>query len=126
MAEQLQSRIIDGLKELWEKKMLTDYTVIVCYPSECIKINCHKVVLFGISEYFRTIFQSQFQDRRHNRINLSYENVDANCVTEILNHACGYPDLNINTENYLNMLKTADYLDIEFIKKKCSTFLVKI
>ncbi|CAD5113174.1 DgyrCDS2363 [Dimorphilus gyrociliatus] len=126
MAEALQSQIIKGLNDLWRNELLTDYVIIVCYPGETTRsINCHKTVLYGISGYFRTIFQSQFKDGRNNVGRMSSENVCANCIIDILGYSCGSSALRINGDNYLNMLKTADYLDIALVKKKCSTFLIE-
>ena len=80
------------------------------------EIPCNKMVLSCYSTYFEAMFRTDMQERYKNTVEL--KEFEAKFIKMLIDHMYG-EDIPINKDNVLQILKAADYLQMQDAKNFC-------
>ena len=105
------------LKSLWESKDLADVHLIV----NSTKSPAHKFVLAAASDYFRVMFSGDFAEAGQSQIEL--QDITTSGLELILD-AIYNGNLALNESNVINVLDTADKIQVQEIAESCEDFLI--
>ncbi|AOP31866.1 btb kelch-domain containing protein [Volepox virus] len=109
--------LISIINEFRKKRRFCD--VIIVVNDE--RIDAHRIILSGASEYFSILFSSNFIDSDNYEVNLSH--LDYQCINELINYIYGVP-LTLTNDNVKYILSTADFLQISSAIKECEKFIL--
>ncbi|AUL80644.1 A55R [Vaccinia virus] len=86
------------------------------------RINAHKLILSGASEYFSILFCNNFIDSNEYEVNLS--RLDYQSVNDLIDYIYGIP-LSLTNNNVKYILSTPDFLQIGSAITVCDNYLLK-
>ncbi|AEY72753.1 kelch-like protein [Vaccinia virus] len=86
------------------------------------RINAHKLILSGASEYFSILFSNNFIDSNEYEVNLSH--LDYQSVNDLIDYIYGIP-LSLTNDNVKYILSTADFLQIGSAITECENYILK-
>ena len=105
------------LQSLWESKDLADVHLVV----DSTKSPAHKFVLARASDYFRVMFSGDFAEAGQSEIEL--QDITTSGLQFVLD-AVYRGNLTLNESNVINILDTADKLQVQEITESCEDFLI--
>ena len=108
--------LLDYINRKRMKGEFNDVTIRV--GKDCIPAN--RVVLSCFSKFFESMFLSSFKER--NKKFVVIEEFDSESVRSLIDYIYT-TTININLDNALDLLSTADFLQIEDAKNLCFDFL---
>ncbi|XP_057207835.1 kelch repeat and BTB domain-containing protein 3 isoform X1 [Triplophysa rosa] len=111
-------QLISVLRTFREQKMLFDFSIRVQDET----IPCHRCVLAACSDFFRAMFQLDMRERDDGSVTLS--NLPAPAVHTFLDFAYS-GEIEIREDNVDVMFQLASFLQVSFLSRACSDFLVQ-
>jgi len=109
--------IIDRFRQHRDNGLYLDVTLKVGNQS----IRAHRAFLAAFSDYFANMFGGKLQESRENEITM--KDIDAVSLSRIIDYAySGRIEVVPDTEN---LLRTSNYLVIDFVQASCCDFLLK-
>ena len=83
---------------------------------------CNKMVLSCYSPYFKSMFQTEMQEKYQDSVEL--QGFDAKCIKLLINYMYGETII-VDDENVLQVLAASDYMQLQRVKQFCIDFLDK-
>lgn len=87
------------------------------------RINAHKLILSGASEYFSILFSNNFIDSNEYEVNLSH--LDYQSVNDLIDYIYGIP-LSLTNDNVKYILSTADFYKLDLPLRSVKITYLKI
>ncbi len=115
---QRSSQLAHQLNAARKAELFTDVTLAV----DGGKFTCHRVMLVSGSPYFRAVFQHDPQAKQKTHMDLP--GLTARGLDALLDYMYTSQVI-INTDNVIDVLEAADFLQFRPIVKTCSTFLLQ-
>eukprot|EP01130_Rhizamoeba_saxonica_P003975 TRINITY_DN1644_c0_g1_i1.p1 TRINITY_DN1644_c0_g1~~TRINITY_DN1644_c0_g1_i1.p1 ORF type:complete len:438 (-),score=84.55 TRINITY_DN1644_c0_g1_i1:1012-2325(-) len=103
----------EGFGKFLRKQTLSD--VLLVTPTA--KYHCHRLILAFSSEYFRTIFTSEFKENSEAVVEIGFEDPEQ-VFPKILDFLYG-KCININMKNVISILVQAEYYHIDKLSNEC-------
>ena len=104
-------KLLNGLETLWKDRTFIDTTLVVDH----MEIPVHRCVLSAVSGYFRSMFAGSLREAfQHERIEL--KELDHTVVMKLIEY-CYTSKIDINEENVMHILKAADLLQFDTVRK---------
>ncbi|XP_073719271.1 kelch repeat and BTB domain-containing protein 3-like isoform X1 [Misgurnus anguillicaudatus] len=111
-------QLISVLQTFREREMLFDFNIRVQDET----LSCHRCVLAACSDFFRAMFQLDMRERDDGTVTLS--NLSACAVHTFLDFAYS-GEIEIREDNVDMMFQLASFLQVGFLSRACSDFLVQ-
>ncbi|OCT90362.1 actin-binding protein IPP isoform X2 [Xenopus laevis] len=116
--ESVESRLIKGLRELYQAEELCDTTVV----TESRRFLCHRVVLSSVSPYFRAMFSSSMREAEQGEVVLA--DIPAPVIQTVLNFIYT-GEATINLDTVQELFTVSSRLQIVALQDLCSSYLNK-
>lgn len=113
--DQYSSKLLDCLHSAWKGGKYVDVTLLIGNR----KMSAHKVVLIGLSDYFKTLFEMDGEGSGDIVLN----EVDFDTFEVLVNFA--YTGrIEIHSQNAQELLHASDYFQITYVKSCCEEYLL--
>ena len=113
--EQYAHELLRRCQSSWEEGRFLD--VNLCVGDR--KIAAHRLVLCGLSDYFKALFEMDGQDSS----DIVLKEVDFECLYSLVQYAYT-GSVAINQINVQELLRSADYFQVSTVKSSCEEFLM--
>jgi len=112
---QKNMKLLQYFNEMRLQERFVDVTIVAGGQ----RISAHKMVLAYFSDYFKAQFHF---DESKKEISLEVDGKSATAIIEFMYNGC----IDINTYNVCILIETANFLQVDEVKKSCFKFLEKI
>ncbi|XP_025404727.1 kelch-like protein 10 [Sipha flava] len=119
LTRQVSMHTLNGFNELRLNEKLCDASLILDSGD---KFPIHRSVLSGSSDYFRILFTTTLHEGDYTKINLK---LLESATMELVLQYIYLRQIDINYDNVLDIMWTADYLCIDGLVQLCHQFLVE-
>ena len=110
--------MLNGLTWMQKKEKFCDVTLKIGKER---KLRAHRAVLALSSRYFEALFGTNWKESRSEEVELL--GFDENAVANLVRFAYS-GSIDITRDNVQFLLEAANYLEIEFVQKACSDFIL--
>lgn len=94
----------------------------VCIRVDDKTFQCHRVVIASVSEYFYRMFTGNFKESAISNTEITLHEVDSDAFEEVLNFMYT-GTVTITSENAYRLLRTSEYLRLQYIEEVCSVYI---
>ncbi|TRY58047.1 hypothetical protein DNTS_022700 [Danionella cerebrum] len=116
--ESLGQQVLRVLRSFREKSVMFDFSIHV----ENETLQCHRCVLAAVSDFFRVMLELDVRESTDGSVTL--RNLSADAVHLFLDFAYS-GEINIKEDNVEMLFQLSSYLQVDFILRSCSDFLIK-
>lgn len=116
--ESREKNCLQGIKDLYEKKLLFDVTLCV----QGKNFGVHRAVLASSSDYFRVMFTTNYVEKEQKTIKIN--GIEAVAMEEIL-HYLYSGEAHLQTHTTQHILSAANLFQLNDLRDGCAEFMAK-